>query len=292
MKMINNTMNRRQALQAGVFTALATSPIYQLVRADERRLFKIGACDWSLGRRQQLSALEVAREIGLDGVQVSFGDATGEYDLRKPEVRQAYAELGAKLNVEIASLGMGILNSHPYASDPDAERWVAECIDVMRVMEQRVVLLAFFGAGDINGNAAAQQEVIRRLKQVAPRAEAAGVVLGIESRMNAEDHLRILDAVGSPAVQVYYDVANMEQQGYDIHGEIRQLGRDRICEIHAKENGALLGQGKVDFVRVKAVLDDIGWHGWLIIEGATVPAMSMADCYRINQQYLRSVFPT
>ncbi|MGM0486914.1 MAG: sugar phosphate isomerase/epimerase family protein, partial [Planctomycetota bacterium] len=206
--------------------------------------------------------------------------------------RALYREKCRALNLEIASLGLAELNSKPYASDPDAQEWVADCVDVMAEMNQRIALLAFFGKGDIKDEPRKQREVVRRLKRVAPKAEKAGVVLGIESWLNADEHLRILDAVGSPAVQVYYDVANMERRGYNIYQEIRQLGRDRICQIHAKENGALLGRGRVDFSKVKDALDDIQWHGWLVIESATVPGKSTEACYKLNQRYLRSVFPT
>jgi sugar phosphate isomerase/epimerase len=264
----------------------------RLFAEDKCRLFKIGACDWSIGKARQFEAMDVARRIGLDGVQVSFGEVGLETDLRRPEARATYANKANELGVEIASLAMGVLNQRPYWSDPDAEQWVADCINVMEKMKQRVVLLAFFGKGDIKGNPSAQKEVIRRLKKVAPAAEKAGVVLGLETWLNADEHLSILDAVGSPAVQVYYDVANMEKQGYDIYREIRQLGRERICEVHAKENGFLLGQGKVDFPKVKAALDDIGWSGWLIIESATIKSKSLVDCYTENQNYLRSIFPT
>jgi len=194
--------------------------------------------------------------------------------------------------LEIASLGMGELNSKPYASDSDAEQWVSDCVDVMAKLGQHIALLAFFNKGDIKGKSLEQAEVIRRLKQVAPKAEKAGVILGIESWLNADEHLRILDAVGSPAVQVYYDVANMETKGYDIYKEIRQLGRERICQIHAKENGFLLGKGKVDFPKVKRALDDIQWRGWLVIEAATERGKSQEACHTLNQKYLRSVFPT
>jgi L-ribulose-5-phosphate 3-epimerase len=245
-----------------------------------------------LGHRQDLAALEVAKEIGLDGVEVSFDEVGARYDLRKPEVRQEYRDACKKLGVEIASLAMGVLNRKPYASDPESEQMVVDCIEVMPKMDQRVVLLAFFGAGNIKDKPDAQQEVIRRLKKVAPKAEKARVVLGVESRLNADEHLRILDAVGSPAVQVYYDVANMHYAGYDIYKEIRQIGRDRICQIHAKESRVLLGQGPIDFPKVKAALDDIGWTGWLVIEGATVKGRSVVDCYKDNQKYLRSIFPT
>ncbi|MFW6170227.1 MAG: sugar phosphate isomerase/epimerase family protein [Planctomycetota bacterium] len=285
-------INRRAAIQWGAGAVAACMPELQALAADPDRTFKIGACDWSLGMRQTPKALDTAQKIGLDGVQVSFGSADAEYDLRKPEVRELYQKKCRALNLEIASLGLAELNSKPYASDPDAQRWVADCIDVMATMNQRIALLAFFGKGDIKDQPREQREVIRRLKRVAPKAEKAGVILGIESWLNADEHLRILDGVGSPAVQVYYDVANMQRRGHDIYQEIRQLGRDRICQIHAKENGALLGHGKVDFPKVKDALDDIQWHGWLVIESATVPGKSVQACYQLNQRYLRSVFPT
>ncbi|MFH1919091.1 MAG: sugar phosphate isomerase/epimerase family protein [Planctomycetota bacterium] len=285
-------ITRREALFAATGVGLSLSPALRALAADEKRLFKIGACDWSIGKAGQPGALELAKQIGLDGVEVTFGPPGGEHDLRNEEVRREYLDAAQKHDVEIASLAMGVLNRVPYSSDPNAEQWVRECVEVMPKLKQKVVLVAFFGAGDIKGKPDLQEEVIRRLKRVAPAAEEAGVVLGVESWLDAADHLRILDAVGSPAVQVYYDVANMENQGYDLYQEIRRLGRDRICQIHCKENGFLLGKGRVDFVKVKQSLDEIGWTGWLIVEGAVGPGMKMFDSYVLNQKHLRSIFPT
>jgi sugar phosphate isomerase/epimerase len=281
-------ITRREALALG--TGLAISPALLTLAADPPPQFKIGACDWSIGRGGQLSALELAKQIGLDGVQVSFGQPGGEFDLRNEEVRRQYEQAAEKHGVEIASLAMGVLNSIPYAFDKDAERWVEECVEVMPKLRQKIVLLAFFGNGDIKGKPELQTEVIRRLKRVAPQAEKAGVVLGLETWLSADEHLRILDAVGSPAVQIYYDTANMEKQGYDIYKEIRQLGRERICEFHCKENGFLLGEGRVDFLRVKQAIDDIGYSGWLVIESAVGEGRNVQDSYVHNQKYLRSVF--
>jgi len=289
---IDHKITRRQALAAGGAVALAFSPAFRALAADEKRLFKIGACDWSVGKRQDVAALEVAKQIGLDGVQVSFGAPGSKYDLRAPKVREQYAEGCKTHGVEIASLAMGILNSRPYVSDPETEQWVADSVQTAPEVGVQVVLLAFFGKGDIKGKPDAQKEVIRRLKKVAPAAEKAGVILGIESYLNADEHLAILDAVGSPAVQVYYDVANMHYSGYDIYKEIRQIGRERICEMHMKERGCLLGDGPIDFQKVKTAIDDIGWNKWLIIESAMEKGRSIEDCYTANQKFLRSVFPT
>ena len=290
--MNEHRITRRDALVTALGTGLALSPALKTFAADPKRLFKIGACDWSIANRGKVAAMEMAERSGLDGVQVSFGPPGDGDDLRDPEVRKRYAEACRKHGVEISSLALGVLNQVPYSSDESARRWVEKSIEVAPKLGQKVVMLAFFGDGDIKDKPDLQKEVIRRLKTVAPRAEKAGVVLGIESWMNADDHLRIIDAVGSPAVKVYYDVANMTHQGYDILKEIRQLGREQLCGLHCKENGFLLGKGRVDFPKVKAALEDIGWCGWLTIEGAVAKGTKMFDAYVANQKYLRSVFPT
>jgi sugar phosphate isomerase/epimerase len=252
--------------------------------------FLLGACDWSLGKRQDPAAFTLAREIGLDGVEVSFGEPGSENDLRDCDVLARYQQTAQDTGQQFASLAMGLLNSIPYASDPRTEAWVSDVVDVMPRVGVKVCLLAFFGNGDIQGDRQKQDEVIRRLKRVAPKAEKAGVVLGIESWMNADEHLRIVEGVASPAVRVYYDVANMTERGYDVPGEIRRLGTETICQIHVKENGNLLGRGKVDFPRVKEAIEDIGYSGWLILEGATAGGKSLVECYRENRRYLRELF--
>ena len=86
-------------------------------------------------------------------------------------------------------------------------------------------------------------------------------------------------------------MANATQEGYDICREIRWLGRQGlICEFHAKENGFLLGQGKVDFPAVRAAMDDIGYQGWVQIEGAVPRGRSLRESYRANQRFLRRLF--
>lgn len=257
------------------------------------RGFRIGACDWSLGRMADVAALEVAREVGLDGVQVSLGTEANDMSLRQPEVQRAYREAAERTGVEVASLAIGELNNIPFKSDPRTVDWVRGSIQTAQALGRRVVLLAFFHKGDLKGDREGTDEVVRRLRVLAPEAEKAGVALGIESWLSAEEHMDIVDRVGSPAVQVYYDVANSEKMGYDIYEEIRWLGRKKvICEFHMKENGALLGRGRVDFQRVRQAIDAIGYTGWLHIEGAVPEGGALVPSYRLNQEFLRNTFPT
>ncbi len=270
--------------------ALTLAPQWApLLAAPGERRFRIGACDWSIGKMGDPAAFEVAKEIGLDGVQVSLGTAADNMKLRQPETQRKFQEAAAKAGRQIASLAIGELNNIPYKSDPRTVEWVSDSVDVCRALGLRTVLLAFFGNDDLRGDKAGVDEVVKRLKVVAPKAEKAGVALGIESWLGADQHLEILDRVGSKAVQVYYDVCNSNDMGYDIYREIRQLGK-RICEFHAKENGSLLGQGKVDFQKVRAALDDIGYTGWIQIEGAVPSGKPMLESYQTNCKYMRRIF--
>jgi L-ribulose-5-phosphate 3-epimerase len=252
--------------------------------------FKIGACDWSIGMRGKTGAMALARQLGLDGAQVSMGSAESDLPLRQPDVQRAYREAADANGVRVAGVALDVMNQVPYKSDPRAEQWVSDSIDVARALNVRVILLAFFDRGDLRNDADGQAEVIRRLKRVAPKAEDRGVILGIESWLSADEHLRIIEAVGSRNVQVYYDVANSTQMNYDITAEIRQLGRERICEFHAKENGFLLGQGRIDFAAVRKAMDDIGYSGWIQIEGAVPKGKPMLESYIENARFMRAQF--
>ncbi|MBN1123449.1 MAG: sugar phosphate isomerase/epimerase [Sedimentisphaerales bacterium] len=250
--------------------------------------FSIGVCDWNLGKMADPGCFEVAKQIGLDGVQVSLGTAANDMHLRRPEIQQKYLAESRKHGVAIASLAIGELNNIPYKSDPRTEAWVAGSIDACKALGVKVVLLAFFGNGDLRGDPKGIDEVVRRLKRVAPKAEQAGVILAIESWLSAWEHRQIIERVGSPAVQVYYDVGNSHLQGYDIYEEIRFLG-DRICEFHAKDYEFLFGKGKVNFPAVRTAMDQIGYRGWIQIEGAT--PLGLIPSYKQDAAYLRSVFP-
>jgi sugar phosphate isomerase/epimerase len=210
--------------------------------------------------------------------------------LRKPEVQAQFKEAARTTGMEIGSLAIGELNGIPYKKDPRTEVWVSDCVEVLQALGVKVVLLAFFGNGDLVGDKEGTAEVVRRLKKVAPKAEQAGVVLGLESWLSAEDTMRIMDQVGSPAVKMYYDVCNSTDRGYDICKEIRWLGKKNICEFHLKENGFLLGQGKVNLERVRDAIGDIGYEGWMQIEGAVPPKGELVPSYIANQKYVRTLF--
>jgi sugar phosphate isomerase/epimerase len=287
------TFTRRQMILRSTLTVAGLEVSTQfapLFSASSQRRFKIGACDWSIGKQGDPAGFDLAKRIGLDGLQVSLGSLADDMKLRRPEIQQSYREAAARQGLEIASLAIGEMNNIPYKSDPRAEQWVSDSIDVCQAMRCKVVLLAFFANGDVKNDKTGQEEVIRRLKKVAPKAERAGVKLGFESWLSADEHLSIIERVGSAALQVYYDVANSHKMGYDIYREIRQLGKAHICEFHMKENETLLGQGQIDFQKVREAIDAIGYEGWMQIEGAVPAGKPMFESYQQNCAFLRRTF--
>jgi sugar phosphate isomerase/epimerase len=288
---MNNVLTRRQMVKRSAQAAAAitlSQSFGPLFAAPGSRGFKIGACDWSLGRNDP-SCMQIAREIGLDGVQVSMGSVGDHMRMRQREVQQQYLKAARENNVEVASLALSETNNVPLFSEPRAAIWLLDSIEVCKALNVKVVLIACFAKGELSADDKPSiDRVVDLLKEIAPRAEKVGVLLGLENYMSAEANIGIMDRVGSPAVQVYYDVGNSTDKGYDIFNEIRLLGK-RICEFHAKDAGNMLGKGRIDFKQVRAAMDDIDYRGWIQIEAAA--PHSIVEDYRADLNYLRGIFP-
>lgn len=255
-------------------------------RTSEARRFRIGACEWSL-RKSDPSCFALAREIGLDGVQVDLGNLRNGIHLRKPEVQKAYLEAAKKAGVEIASLATAEFNSVALKNEPRAAIWLHDSIPVAQALGVKVILIAQFHKGDLRGDSAGVARTVDLLRELAPRAEKAGVIFGLENYLSAAENLKIIEETGSPAVQVYYDVGNSTDMGYDIYEEIRAL-KGQICEVHAKDGPHLLGQGRIDFGKVREALDAIAFSGWIQIEAAA--PNDLTKDYRIQLAELKRHF--
>lgn len=288
--MIKQKLNRRDVLKSAAAWVLATG-LQPPTHVVAPRL-KIGACDWSIGKSSDYTAFTLAKTIGLQGVQVNLGSEKNNLHLRQKAVQEKYRTESRRTGVAITSLAIGELNNVPYKSDPRTMEWVHDSIEAAKNLGVTVVLLAFFGKNDLRNDELGKKEVVKRLKDVIPVAEKAGVTLGIESYLSAQEHLEIIQQVGSKNLKVYYDFRNSADAGYDIFAELKQLGGDSICEIHMKENGFLLGQGTLDWLRIRDTLEEINFHGdgWMQIEGSIPSGMEVVTAYKHNAQFLDATF--
>jgi sugar phosphate isomerase/epimerase len=273
---------------AAAATALAAKSnlLAELIHARELPL-KVGVTDWNLQQEGKPSAIEVARKIGFEGVEVSLGVGMDRLPLADPALQRRYLEESVKQKITIASTCLNILHRNYLKSDPLGQRWLADSIPVSKALGAKVILLPFFGKGALS-NRAEMDRVADILKEMAPAAERAGVTLGVEDTLSAEDNARILDRAKSKAVGIYYDVGNSTNGGFDVVKEIRWLGKDRICQFHFKDNPHYLGEGKVNFPAVVEAIAGIGYKGWVHLETDS-PSKNIEAALARNLKFVRDL---
>jgi sugar phosphate isomerase/epimerase len=282
----------RRGFMKGAAAGLAGAAVASKLLAAEEGAprIRLSACDWSL-QAGGPGGLDVAKRCTLDGLEVSPGGPADKLQIADPAYRQQFKDKMKETGIAVSSLAMGMLNGAPLASDPRAPAWVEQTIEAARDLGAKVILVAFFGSGELlNGAELKAKEtdaVVQRLKDAAPKAKEAGVILGIESYLSAKQHLEILDRIQSDWVRVYYDARNATDKGHDAAAEIRAL-KDRVCQIHFKDGGNYLGEGTVKWDAVAEALKATDYKGWFVLE-TSVPSGNRDADFTRNAAYVRKL---
>jgi len=255
---------------------------------------RVGMTDWNLGRRGDISKITLAREIGLDGIQVSVTYPTdGSPTLRDPHTQAAFRRAALDNGVQICSLAIGSPGKSrlPLHTNPAAAILLAEAVEIARNIGTNNILLPILGDSHIDMTSQAQVDTfVAMMKELARYAEKHEVVIGIEDWISAEDNIRLLDAIGSDYVAVYYDAHNIQPRVKDIYAEPKMLG-SRIHQIHVKNGRMLLSEpgGRIDWPRMAQEFYDIGYRGWYVLETSSPTRDIVADT-RANIEYVKKTF--
>ena len=260
--------------------------------------YKVAVADLMILKRQKLGAFQLAKELGADGVEVDMGGLgereTWDNQLTNAATRQQFIDKAKELGLEIPSLAMTGFFAQSFAERPTVPSMIQDCVDTMTQMNVKVAFLPLGVKGDLTKNPELRPAIVDRLKMAGDLASKAGVVIGVETSLSAAEEVKLLDEVNSPAIKIYFNFANAIKNGRDISLELRTLGKERICQIHAtNEDGAWLqNDPKIDLSQIKRTLDELGWSGWLVIErsrDATDPR-NVKRNFSANAAYLKSVF--
>jgi sugar phosphate isomerase/epimerase len=269
--------------------SFAAVSLASLVRAATPPL-RIGITDWNLKLGANPDAVPLAARLGFDGVQLSFGRkiTDGKLPVDDPAIIARYRALATENKIPIDGTCVDRLHSEGLKNGGPAIRWVSDSIRLTKALGTQVLLLPFFGPQALKTEAE-RNYVADALRDLAPGAEKAGVILGLENENSAEENARILDRARSKSVKVYYDVGNSTNiGGYDVVKEIRWLGKDRICQIHLKDKPVFLGQGKIQFEPILGAIHDIGYTGYANLETSVRPGHLEEDM-RTNLAYIRDL---
>jgi L-ribulose-5-phosphate 3-epimerase len=285
-------ITRRSFINGGLAAgsvALA-DPRALLAQAPRKARFKVGVPDWSLGQSAKPEAIPLAAKIGFEGIQISLGTdvSSGQLPLSDAARQQMYRDAAKRAGITISSCRVEMLHKNYLPSkDPLAPKWIAQSVPIAKAMGFTVILLPFFGEGAMK-TPAEMDYVGDVLREIAPDAQKAGVIFGLEDTISARDNVRVMERSKSPAVLTYYDVGNSTNNGFNILEEIRWLGRDRICEVHLKDNPHYMGEGKIDFAAVIAALNEIGFDKWAQLETSNPTKNVEADMAR-NLAFIRKL---
>jgi sugar phosphate isomerase/epimerase len=287
-------LNRREFVKNAAFgLACAAGPVSVL--ADDMKVLplRVGMTDWNLGQRGDVSKVELARQLGLDGIQVSLiFPEDGSLHLRSPKVQEEYKKAALANRIQICSLAIGSpgKSRQPLHTNPAAAILLVEAVEVAKNLGTTDILLPVLGNSHIHMEN--QDEVntfVAMMKEVARYAEKAGVVISLEDWLSAEDNLKLLNAIGSDYVAVYYDAWNIKLKIHDPYGEIKLLGK-HIHQAHVKNGNKLMReQEALDWPRLSEEFYQAGYRGWYVLE-TSCPSGDLIRDTKDNVDYVRKTF--
>ena len=262
--------------------------------------YKVAVIDLMILKRQKLGAFQLTREIGADGVEVDMGGLgnrpTFDNKLLIDSVRQQFLGKAKELNLEIPSIAMTGYYAQSFCQRQEFIQSIEDCITTMKLMNVKVAFLPLGVQCDLVKKPELRDSVISRLKVAGKMAESAGVIIGIETALDAKDEKKLLEDINSSAIKSYFNFSNALKNGRDVSKELKTLGKKFIVQIHCTDvDGVLLKDNKrLDMKQVKKTLDKMDWSGWLVIERSrdAKEPNNVKKNFGSNTTYVKSIFQT
>lgn len=262
----------------------------------------MGLNEWTLGGwRLELSkghegAIQVAAELGYDGVEVVYDDANFSPDGLSREDRKKLLEMASSHNLSIPSVATAVFWRFSLASPNETERSTAltllrKGLELAADLDADNLLVVPAVARNEVGYKETYNRALSSIKEAARWAEDVGVKIGLENVWNRflydpSIYEKFIEDVESDAVGLYFDVGNVLEIAPFEHW-VEVLG-DRIVMIHAKDYDLnnrgplgfrLVGQGSVDWSGFISLLKTVGYDGFLNVE---TPPEFMKPLYAIS----------
>lgn len=269
----------------------------ELAMAQQR--YQVGVCDWMVLKRQKLGEFKLAHELGCDGLEMDMG-GLGRRDsfdnkLRNPEMVKVFRHTADSFNIKIGAIAMSGFYGQSFAKKATYKWLIEDCLNTMEVMDVKVAFLPLGGCGNNwTDSLQLRKEIVSRLHEAGEMAKARGKVIGIDTPLDAKGNLKLLKEIGSEGIKIFYKFQTAVENGLDIVKDIKKLGKDNICAIHASNtDGVWLRNDKaIDMPEIKKTLDKMGWSGWMFVERSRdiKQVRNVKKNYGENVKYLKEIF--
>ena len=264
-----------------------------------QKRYQIGVCDWMVLKRQKLGEFKLARELGCDGLEMDMG-GLGKRDsfdnkIRQPEMARLFRHTADSLEIKVGAVAMSGFYGQSFAAKQSWKWLVEDCLNTMQTMQAKVAFLPLGGCGkDWTEKTAIRKEIVFRLHEAGEMAAKRGMVIGIDTPLDAKENKKLLKEIDSPGIKIFYKFQTSVENKRDISKDLRKLGADNICGIHASNtDGVWLRHDKaINMPEIKATLDKLGWSGWLFVERSrdVTDVRNVKRNYGENVKYLKEVF--
>ena len=264
-----------------------------------QKRYQIGVCDWMVLKRQKLGEFKLARELGCDGLEMDMG-GLGKRDsfdnkIRQPEMARLFRHTADSLEIKVGAVAMSGFYGQSFAAKQSWKWLVEDCLNTMQTMQAKVAFLPLGGCGkDWTEKTAIRKEIVFRLHEAGEMAAKRGMVIGIDTPLDAKENKKLLKEIDSPGIKIFYKFQTAVENKSDISKDLRKLGADNICGIHASNtDGVWLRHDKaINMPEIKATLDKLGWSGWLFVERSrdVTDVRNVKRNYGENVKYLKEVF--
>lgn len=264
-----------------------------------QKRYQIGVCDWMVLKRQKLGEFKLARELGCDGLEMDMG-GLGKRDsfdnkIRQPEMARLFRHTADSLEIKVGAVAMSGFYGQSFAAKQSWKWLVEDCLNTIQTMQAKVAFLPLGGCGkDWTEKTAIRKEIVFRLHEAGEMAAKRGMVIGIDTPLDAKENKKLLKEIDSPGIKIFYKFQTAVENKRDISKDLRKLGADNICGIHASNtDGVWLRHDKaINMPEIKATLDKLGWSGWLFVERSrdVTDVRNVKRNYGENVKYLKEVF--
>ncbi len=264
-----------------------------------QKRYRVAACDWMMLKRQKLGVFALSKDIGANGVELDMGPLGKrilfENKLRDEAQAMKFKHVADSLGIEVPSMAMSGFFAQNFITRDNYRDLISDCLQTARRFGSKVVFLPLGGSGHEWKHKGAQRDtLISRLRVAGTMAQAQGITIGIRTQLSAKDNIRLLKAVGSPAVKIYYNFQDAADNHRCIVKELKQLGKDRIIQIHASNTDSvnLREDPEIDLPKIKKTLDEMGWNGWLVVERSrdVTRVRDTRHNFGRNVAYIKEVF--
>jgi sugar phosphate isomerase/epimerase len=220
-------------------------------------------------------ALQEAVRLGVGGVQI---DAVGDLTPGKltQTGRRELMHLHRSHNLQIAAVGCPLRRGLDCAQDQ--EQRIEHVRKVMSLSFDLGARLVVVGAGHVPAELADPRRQLFKeaLLTLAAHGDRTGVVLALETGLELGDVLGpFLTTFDSGGLGVTLDPGNLLMNGFDPYQSVQAL-RGLVKHVHAHDarsatanrsaQEVAVGHGDIDWLQFLSVLEEIDYHGWMIVE--------------------------